>query len=84
MKNKILIELVVPELEETYNIYIPINKTVGSIINLLAKAITELTNNVYQINNATTIYNADTKETYKMDAVIYDTDIRNGTKLVLF
>ena len=39
MKNKILIELIVPEIDEKYNIYIPINKKVGNVIVLLEKAV---------------------------------------------
>ena len=32
MKNKVLIELIVPEIDEKYNLYIPINKRIGNII----------------------------------------------------
>jgi hypothetical protein len=39
MENKILIELIVPELEEKFDIFIPITKRVGNIIALLAKAL---------------------------------------------
>ena len=35
MKDKIFIELIVPDIEEIYNIYIPINKRIGNIIKLL-------------------------------------------------
>lgn len=47
MKNKILVEVVVPDIDEVYNIYIPINKKIGNIIVLLNKAIKELTNGIY-------------------------------------
>ena len=42
MENKILVELIVPELEEKFDVFIPITKRVGNVIALLAKAITEL------------------------------------------
>ena len=28
MRNKVLVELIIPEIDETYNVYIPINKTI--------------------------------------------------------
>ena len=42
MKNKVLIELIVPTLEETYDVYIPINKRVGNVTTLLTKVVSEL------------------------------------------
>ena len=44
MKNKVLVELIVPQIDEKYNVYIPINKKIGNVIVLLNKAISELTN----------------------------------------
>lgn len=83
MKNKVLIELIVPELEESYDIYIPINKKVGSIINLLQKSIFELSDGVYIPNSNTFIYNSDTGEKYNINVIIKDTNIRNGSKIIL-
>ena len=84
MKNKVLVQLIVPDMEESYDIYIPINRKVGNIIGLLSKAISELTNGVYPISKKTSLYNAETGERYPIDNIILDTNIRNGTKLILF
>ena len=51
MKNKILIELVVPDIDEIYNVYIPINKRIGNIIILLAKAVSEFNLGEFEENN---------------------------------
>ena len=40
MKNKVLVELVVPTIESTFDIYLPINKRIGNIITLLNKFFT--------------------------------------------
>ena len=42
MDNKLLIELLVPELEQKFDVFIPVTKRVGNIISLLAKAINEM------------------------------------------
>ena len=83
MKNKVLIELIVPEIDEKYNLYIPINKRVGNIIVLLDRAIKEFSNGVYQGTNKTGIYNLETGEKYSINSLVRETDIRNGAKIVL-
>lgn len=83
MKNKILVELFIPEIDTSYDIYIPINKKVGNVIELLNKAISEITEGSYVGSNQNFLYNAVTKERYQINYYIIDTDIRNGTKLIL-
>lgn len=83
MKNKILIELVIPDLDKVYNVFIPVNKKVGNIIVLLTKAINELTNEDFPITQQVNLYNSFTGETYPMNELIRKTTIRNGCRLVL-
>ena len=82
MESKILIELIVPELEASYDIFIPITKRVGNIIALLAKAISELGIN-YPLTPSMGLYNKNTSEKYNPDDMVYETNISNGTILVL-
>ena len=42
-KNKILIEIYIPLVEKKYDVFIPINKKVGTIKKLIDTAIVELT-----------------------------------------
>ena len=82
MKNKILVQLLVPDIEEKYDVFIPINKKIGNIILLLAKSVRELDDNE-QIKDTSCLYNRDTGVKYNPDLLIIDSDIRNGTTLVL-
>lgn len=83
MNNKILVELVVPDIGESYNLFIPINRRIGNIIILLNKAINEITNGIFEVNDNRNLYNRLTGEKYLLNDLIRQTDIRNGTKLVL-
>lgn len=83
MKNKILIELIVPDINEVYNLYIPINRKIGNIIELLNKAINELSNNNYVGSKKTNLYSRLTGEKYSINSLVRETDIRNGSKLIL-
>ena len=83
MKNKVLVSLSVPEIDMKYDIYLPINKKVGNVINLLNKSIYELTNGEFELSNSNGLYNVVTKEKYASDILVANTNIRNGTQLIL-
>ncbi len=80
---KVLICIFVPFLEQEYELFVPINRKVGLIKKMVAKAIIEMTSNEYQVNNELKIVNKITNYVYDNDEYIINTDIRNGTKLIL-
>lgn len=83
MKNKLLIELIVPEIDQKFNLFIPINKKIGNVIVLLNKSVSELTNGLYIGSSTTSLYNRQTGNKYNIDDLVRNTDIRNGVSLVL-
>ena len=83
MKNKRLIELIVPEVDEKHNLYIPINKKVGNVVVLLSKAVKELTNGTFDGTNKTCLYDRTTGEKYPINSLIRETNIKNGSSLIL-
>ncbi len=83
MDNKVLVNLSVPEAGKTYDVYLPVNRKIGNIIILLNKAVNELSNGEIEAQNDNGLYNADTGELYNADTLLINTDIRNGTKLIL-
>lgn len=83
MKNKILVELVVPEIEETYNVYIPANKKIGNIIILLSKAVCEFSQGVFEETNHNCLYDGETGKRYSINDLVRNTNIKNGSKIIL-
>lgn len=83
MNNKVLIELIVPDLDQVYNVYIPVNKRIGNIILLMNKALKEFTNGVYIAGESVRLYNRNDGTKYEVNVLVRDTDIRNGTSLIL-
>ena len=55
MNDKVNVEIIVPEIEEKYNVLLPINKRIGTISNLLNKAVNELSYGDYIISNCNSI-----------------------------
>lgn len=82
-KNKILVELSVPSIEKSYDIFIPINKKVGTAKNLIEEALVDLTGNAYEIKEDTNIYSQETGEIYNVNTSIKDTNLKNGSRIIL-
>lgn len=83
MKNKILVEIRIPHLDETYNIYLPLNKNVANVIVLIAKAIREMKNNDNINFDNCKLYNYDTGLAFPPNTIIRESIIRNGSILIL-
>ena len=83
MKNKINVDVFVPTINKTYNVFIPVNKTVGEIIHLLNKAINELTDNEFPISNNLSLINLFTNTIYNLDYSVKNNKILNGSRLIL-
>lgn len=81
--NKVLIVLTVPSLEMTFEAFIPINKSISSLIVLFKKAISELSDGYFPVDQNFMLYNKDDGKAYNAGDIVYDTNIRNGTKLIL-
>jgi len=83
MKNKVLVKLYVPELYESYDVFIPINEFVWKIKKIMVKSVSDLTNYPLDIDNNYILINKDTGEVYNDNYLLVATDIRNITELIL-
>lgn len=83
MNNKFLVELVIPSLEMRYDVYVPVNKKVGNIIILLSKVVADFSMGYFEENDSNKLYDGDTGEQYPIDVLVRDTNIRNGSRLIL-
>ena len=83
MNNKILVEIYVPTIEEEYDVFIPINKRVGTIKQIFEKLISESSDNGYTVREDSNLYSKETGLPYDVQLIIKDTDLKNGSKIVL-
>ena len=82
-KNKILIELEIPLVEKKYDLYIPINKKIGTIKKLIEESLKDLTDTNYEIKEDTNLYSKDTGAIYDVNKTVRDTDLQNGSRVIL-
>ncbi|MBQ8192855.1 MAG: hypothetical protein IJZ46_02145 [Bacilli bacterium] len=83
MKNKVLVKLIVPELDSTYDIFIPVNEIIWKVKKLIVKSISDLSGGVLNTNKEYTLINKLTSKSYSNNAIVINTDIRNATELIL-
>ncbi len=83
MNNKILIELEIPLIEKRYDLFIPINKKIGTVKNLIENALVELTDNAYVPKDDSNFYSKETGEIFDVNKTVRDTNLRNGSRIIL-
>ncbi len=83
INNKVFIKLLIPEIDKSYDVSLPVNKRIGNIINLLNATVSEMSNGELTLSKNSVLYNARTGEKYLPNTLLLNTNIRNGTILVL-
>lgn len=83
MVDKVLVKLDVFGLDETYDVFIPVNELVWKIKAMLAKCVSDLEYLQFNPNDEYIVINKKTGNIYNNNEVIINTDIRNGTELLL-
>ncbi len=83
MKNKVLIKLIVPELDATFDVFIPVNELVWKVKKLILKSVSDLDNINISNNLDCILINKDNSKVYNNNEIILETDIRNSSELIL-
>lgn len=83
MNNKVLIKLIVPEFDVSFDVFVPVNELVWKIKRLIIKSVSDLTGTNLDINADYILLNKINCNVYSNNDVLINTDIRNGTELIL-
>ncbi len=83
MKNKVLVRLIVPELDTSFDVFVPINEVIWRLKILFIKSVSDLSSFSLPENVNYILLNKDTGNIYQNNELVLNTDIRNGTELFL-
>ena len=83
MENKVLIKLIVPELDSNFDVFIPVNEIIWKITKMLVKSVSDLSGTEISGNKNFMLINKITTRVYNSNEIVINTDIRNGTELIL-
>lgn len=81
--NKILLEISIPSIEKLYDVFVPVSKHIGTIKNLIEKGIIDLTDHDYVTSDEVNLYSKETGQIYDVNMRIIDSDLKNGSRLIL-
>lgn len=84
MNNKILIEVIVPLLEENFEVYIPVNKRISTVIKLIEKSLNEITNGYYPAQKENSvIIDEESGSVFDVNLTVKESKMINGSKIIL-
>ena len=83
MNNKVLIKLIVPDLDETFDIFIPVNELIWKVKKLIIKTVFDIINLETSESNTYILINKKNTRIYQNNEIIIYTDIKNGSEKIL-
>ena len=83
MNNKVLVDVIVPLLEEKYQLYIPINKRISVVIKLIEKALKEMTNGYYPVKEGSVIIDVESGNVFDINITVKESKMINGSQIIL-
>mgnify|MGYP006916121742 CR=1 FL=1 len=82
MDFRVYIVIEAPILDKKYELFVPIDRRMHDLVDILSKSIPELTEDYYK-DNRPNLYNKTTGKMYDMNLIIKNTNIKMGTRLIL-
>ena len=83
MNNKVLVKVSFIELDEDFDMFLPVNELIWKLKKLMLKSISDLTRHNLDKEADYILINKKNSKIYDNNQILLDTDIRNGTELLL-
>lgn len=83
MNIHILVEVYVKELDKTYNVFVPVNKTIHEISYVIYTSVKKQSGGVYKLKRESAIYDKENRNIENTNLTIERLSLLNGLKLTL-
>ncbi len=81
--NKVLVKLYVPAFEEQYDVWIPLNRRIYNVTEMLVKAVNEFSGGYYRPSKRPALYDRNNAEPYNINSTVKEAGIKNSTEIIL-
>ena len=81
--DKVLVEVYVPVLDCSFDIFIPLRSPMFEVLELVKKAVKEMSDGRFIANENTAICYRENGTIININLSVYELEIRNGSKLML-
>lgn len=82
MNNKLLISVEIPAIEQNYDLFIPINKKMGTIKKYIISSVADLSNGILKEKQYSFV-DIDTGINYTNNVYVRDSGIKNGARIMM-
>ncbi len=83
MMEKVLVEVFVPAISSTYDVFIPVASPMWEVLELLKKAVGDLSNGHFVATEETAVCYRENGSIINVNMTVYQLGIHNGSKLML-
>ena len=83
MENKVLVQFIMPEIDAHYDAFVPVNELIWKIKKMALKSISDLSNIPIDLDKEYVLLNKDNCKIYSNNDIVINTDIKNGSELIL-
>lgn len=80
--NKLIISIEIPSIEKNFDLFIPINKKMGTIKKYLIKSIHDLSGGILE-EKKYSFFDIDTGVKYGNNIYVRDSGIKNGARIIM-
>ena len=80
---KVLVEVFVPVIDKTYDVFIPNTSQMSEVLELLKKAVSDLSNGRFIATDETAVCYRESGSIINVNMTVYELGIHNGSKLML-
>lgn len=81
--DKVLVEVYVPVLDRSFDIFIPLRSPMFEVLELIKKAVKEMSDGRFIANENIAICHRENGTIININLSVYELEIRNGSKLML-
>lgn len=81
--DKVLIEVYVPVLDRSFDMFVPLRSRMHEVLSLVKRAVEELSDGTFRGDENTVLCRREDGATININLSVYELNIRNGSKLML-
>ncbi len=82
--NRVLIEVTSPAAGQTYDMFVPDTLQIGEMISLISNVFAQTSSGTYYRTNTMVLSEKKSGYVYELNKTLKESNIRNGSKLLLF
>lgn len=83
MNDKVLVEILVPAADKSYDVYIPRSSKMSDVVKMTAAALSDLSNGKFKATDEAVLCEADTGIIFNVNMEVAELGIKTGSRLML-